>query len=205
LGGAAVGANLAAAILLDPTQAGAGEEEALRAYRAKHPGAPGAHGFEPPPPSPPLPGIVPPPLPKTKPGEGGFTQVPSTPPLPGFTPSPPSVPVHPGRPAEANKPIVVETKTIRNAHLAGKEHPVTKIPFDKEGYPDFSGVATKEVQIQQTGSRARNVRTANEAANIKKAPEDQRWHHHKDGTTTQLVLKDIHEANGHTGGFNPGK
>jgi hypothetical protein len=68
------------------------------------------HGFEPPPPSPPLPGLVPPPSPQRKPGEGGFTPAPPTPPSPGFTPSPPSVPVHPGRPAEANKPIVVEAK-----------------------------------------------------------------------------------------------
>ncbi len=66
-----------------------------------------ASGFEPPPPSPPLPGLVPPPSPQRKPGEGGFTPAPPTPPLPGFTPSPPSAPVHPGRPAEANKPIIV--------------------------------------------------------------------------------------------------
>jgi hypothetical protein len=55
-------------------------------------------GFEPPPPSPPLPGLVPPPLPQTKPGAGGFT------------PSPPSVPVHPGRQVEANKPLIVESR-----------------------------------------------------------------------------------------------
>jgi hypothetical protein len=55
-------------------------------------------GFRPPPPRPPLPGLVPPPVSQTKPGEGGFT------------PSPPSVPVHPGRPVEANKPIVLQAK-----------------------------------------------------------------------------------------------
>jgi filamentous hemagglutinin len=46
-------------------------------------------------------------VPQTKPGEGGFTPAPPMPPSPGFTPSPPSVPVHPGRPLEANKPIIV--------------------------------------------------------------------------------------------------
>jgi hypothetical protein len=102
------GIGVSAAMLLDPTPAGAGEEQALREYRAKHAGAPGAHGFEQPPPTPPLPGLVPPPLPQTKPGEGGFTQAPESRPLPGFTPSPPSAPVHPGRPAEANKPLIVE-------------------------------------------------------------------------------------------------
>jgi hypothetical protein len=49
------GIGVSAAMLLDPTPAGAGEEQALREYRAKHAGAPGAHGFEQPPPTPPLP------------------------------------------------------------------------------------------------------------------------------------------------------
>jgi hypothetical protein len=82
------GIGIGAAMLLDPTPAGAGEEEALRAYRAGHAGNAETHGFEPPPPSPPLPGLVPPPLPKTKPGEGGFTQAPASRPSPGFTPAP---------------------------------------------------------------------------------------------------------------------
>jgi hypothetical protein len=79
-------------------------------------------GFEPPPPSPPLPGLVPPPLSKTKPGEGRFTEAPPTPPLPGFTPSPPSAPVHPGQPAEANKPIIV-------SHTDGPDKPAAKGPL----------------------------------------------------------------------------
>ncbi len=77
------------------------------------------HGFEPPPPSPPLPGLVPPPSPQRKPGEGGFTPAPPTAPSPGFTPSPPSAPVHPGRPAEANKPIIV-------SHTDGHGKPAAK-------------------------------------------------------------------------------
>jgi len=121
VGGAIAGAGLAAGILFDPTPPGAGEEEALRAYRAQHAGAPGAHGFEPPPPSPPLPGLVPPPLPQTKPGEGGFTPAPPMPPLPGFTPLPPSVPVHPGRPVKANKPTIVEARVPQD--IAAKPKP----------------------------------------------------------------------------------
>jgi hypothetical protein len=199
------GIGVSAAMLLDPTPAGAGEEQALREYRAKHAGAPGAHGFEQPPLTPPLPGLVPPPLPQTKPGEGGFTQAPESRPLPGFTPSPRSAPVHPGRPAEANKPIVVEAKTTKNSHLAGAEHPVTKIPFDKNGHPDFSGVKIKEVQIKQTGSRRGDTRAANKAAGLAKTPRGYVWHHHQDGTTMQLVPEPIHTSTGHTGGYAPGK
>jgi hypothetical protein len=199
------GIGLAAAIVLAPTPAGPGEEELMRAHRARHAGGSGTHRFEPPPPSPPLPGLVPPPSPKTSPGEGGFTQAPESRPLPGFTPSPPSAPVHPGRPAEANKPIVVEAKTTKNSHLAGAEHPVTKIPFDKNGHPDFSGVTIKEVRIKQTGSRPGDARAANKAAGLEKTPPGYVWHHHQDGTTMQLVPEDIHTRTGHTGGFKPGK
>ncbi len=80
------------------------------------------HGFEPPPPSPPLPGLVPPPSPQRKPAEGGFTPAPPTAPSPGFTPSPPSAPVHPGRPAEANKPIIV-------SHSDKPDKPAAKGPL----------------------------------------------------------------------------
>jgi len=40
------------------------------------------------------------------------------------------------------------------------------VPFDKAGFPDFSGVAKAEVQITQTGSRAGDFRSANEAAGL---------------------------------------
>jgi hypothetical protein len=118
------GIGLAAAIVLAPTPAGPGEEAALRAYRAGHAATAEANGFEPPPPSPPLPGLVPPPSPQRKPGERGFTPAPPTPPLPGFTPSLPSVPVHPGRPAEANKPIIVEANNLAGGDAAAAASPV---------------------------------------------------------------------------------
>lgn len=55
---------------------------------------------------------------------------------------------------------------IRNAHLAGKRHPVTGVPFDAEGYPDFraAGAVKVEVKISYTGSRARDFAAANAAA-----------------------------------------
>ena len=93
--------------------------------------------------------------------------------------------------------------SLRNGHLAGGIHPKTGIPFDKSGFPDFSGVAKAEVKIRQTGTRAGDFRAANEAAGFSKTPEGYTWHHHQDGTTMQLVPRDTHAQTGHTGGFNP--
>ncbi|MBI1907145.1 MAG: HNH endonuclease [Rhodocyclales bacterium] len=89
----------------------------------------------------------------------------------------------------------------RNSHLAGSVHPRTGIPFDKAGYPDFSGVAKATVTINQTGTRAGDFAAANKAAGIGRTPEGYTWHHHQDGKTMQLVPRDIHALTGHTGGF----
>src|SRR5258706_15210463 len=53
---------------------------------------------------------------------------------------------------------------IRNAALAGKPHPVTGIPFNADGYPDFSGVAKKNVMITFSGDRHKDVDAENKAA-----------------------------------------
>ncbi|MBK9262331.1 MAG: HNH endonuclease [Polyangiaceae bacterium] len=91
---------------------------------------------------------------------------------------------------------------IRNAHLAGKVHPKTKVPFDKDGYPDFraAGVVKKEVKVKFSADRQKDFRAANEAAGLKQRPDGYTWHHHQDGTTMQLVPEAIHRATGHTGG-----
>ena len=88
----------------------------------------------------------------------------------------------------------------RNLGLAGRKHPVTGIPFDKEGYPDFSGVSKKNVKINLTGNRNSDRRAAEAAAGFP-TPEGYVWHHHQDGETLQLVPEDIHRATGHDGGF----
>ncbi|MDR7335406.1 RHS repeat-associated core domain-containing protein [Roseateles asaccharophilus] len=93
---------------------------------------------------------------------------------------------------------------LRNAHLAGRNHPRTGVPFDRDGYPDFSGFAVITVQIKQTGSRAGDFRAANAKAGYTTTPKDYSWHHHQDGVTMQLVPSDIHAITGHHGGFNPG-
>ena len=92
-------------------------------------------------------------------------------------------------------------RPIRNSHLAGQKHPVTGVPFDSQGFPDFSGVAERTVTITQTGNRAGDFAAANAAAELAETPRGFSWHHHQDGTTMQLVPTDIHRATGHTGGF----
>lgn len=96
---------------------------------------------------------------------------------------------------------------IRNIHLAGERHPVTGVPFDAEGYPDFkaAGVVKVEVRISYTGSRAADFAAANKAAGLSETPKGMTWHHHQDRTTMQLVPTDIHARTGHTGGFSGGQ
>jgi RHS repeat-associated protein len=104
------------------------------------------------------------------------------------------------RPA-ARAPLV---HAMRNAHLAGKVHPVTKVPFDAHGFPDFkaAGLVQKEVQITYTGTRGGDFAAANQAAGLPSTPKGMTWHHHQDGTTMQLIPRDIHADTGHTGGFS---
>ena len=94
-----------------------------------------------------------------------------------------------------------EEVTIRNKALAGQNHPVTGIPFDAHGFPDFSSVATKTVKIEFTGNRLSDFAAANSAASLSSTPRGFTWHHHQDGTTMQLVPSGIHQQTGHTGGF----
>ena len=96
---------------------------------------------------------------------------------------------------------VAEYGTIRNKGLAGKKHPHTKIPFDEDGFPDFSSVTKKEVKIKYTGDRGTDIAAANEAARYEETPNGYTWHHHQDGVTMQLVPKDVHSKTAHTGGF----
>ncbi|RYZ37802.1 MAG: HNH endonuclease [Myxococcaceae bacterium] len=95
---------------------------------------------------------------------------------------------------------------IRNAHLAGQRHPVTGVPFDAEGYPDFkaAGVVKVEVKLEYTGSRSGDFAAANKAAGLRETPKGMTWHHHQDRTTLQLVPTAIHARTGHTGGFSGG-
>ena len=108
------------------------------------------------------------------------------------------MPLAPAAAADGEKPT-------RNAHLAGKKHPITDVPFDAQGYPDFEavGLVKQEVKIKYTGKREGDFKAANAEAGFKKTPEGYTWHHHQDGVTMQLVPRAIHMKTGHTGGFAP--
>jgi RHS repeat-associated protein len=92
-----------------------------------------------------------------------------------------------------------------NAGLAGSNHPVTGVPFDAQGFPDFSAwrhPSVNDVRIQLTGSRRRDFRAANAAAGLRRTPTGYTWHHHQDCGLMQLVERSVHSATGHTGGFS---
>lgn len=100
-----------------------------------------------------------------------------------------------------DKVLVHNCRKRRNSHLAGQNHPVTGIPFDKNGYPDFSSVSKADVKIQFTGKRRGDVKAANKKLGLKKTPKNHVWHHHQDGTTMQLLPRGVHSKTGHDGGY----
>ena len=94
---------------------------------------------------------------------------------------------------------------VRNAHLGGKTHPKTGVPFNAEGYPDFSGFRhpdVPDVRIELSGSRSIDFLRANAAAGLKETPSGYTWHHHQEQGLLQLVDRRVHAATGHTGGFS---
>ena len=98
------------------------------------------------------------------------------------------------------------TAALRNGHLAGKLHPVTKVPFTKSGFPNFSKHlfqgGKNNVFIKPTGTRAGDFAAANRAAGYTSTPKGFTWHHHQTTGRMQLVNSKIHSQTGHTGGFS---
>lgn len=89
--------------------------------------------------------------------------------------------------------------TIRNKDLAGKKHPDTGIPFDSQGFPDFSSVTKDTATFPHTGDADKDRAAANRQKGYAKTPDGWVWHHHQDGHRMQLVPEDIHTKTGHTG------
>jgi RHS repeat-associated protein len=94
----------------------------------------------------------------------------------------------------------------RNAHLAIGRHPVTGVPFDDNGFPDFSDylypIGINDVTINPTGNRDLDFKAANLKARYDETPKGYTWHHHQEKGRMQLVDSDIHSKTGHTGGFS---
>ncbi|MDI3282941.1 HNH endonuclease [Polyangium sp. 15x6] len=149
-------------------------------------------------------------LPSAAGGPGGFLRRPKLPSPPAASTPKAVAPPSATTVTTTTKPVTAPNGAagqagapkIRNAHLAGKKHPETGVPFDAEGYPDFkaAGVVKKEVKINQTGNRRADDRLANKEAGLTETPDGYTWHHHQDGKTMQLVPRKIHGDTGHTGG-----
>jgi YD repeat-containing protein len=80
--------------------------------------------------------------------------------------------------------------TTRNGSLAGRNHPKTGVPFDKEGFPDFSAFRHPDypdVRIELSGSRAQDFARANAASGLKSTPPKYTWHHHQDPGLNLLI------------------
>jgi len=98
----------------------------------------------------------------------------------------------------------------KNEHLANSNHPVTNVPFDSKGYPDFKehlhpATGRNDVQITPTGTRPGDAKAANEKVGFKETPDGYAWHHHQDHGRMQLVNEPIHRKTGHAGGFSINK
>jgi len=97
-------------------------------------------------------------------------------------------------------------KPIRNAHLAGKKHPITGVPFNKKGFPDFRNHlypgGKNDVRIKPTGNRDADFAAANKKAGYDSTPKGYTWHHHETDGRMQLVESKVHSKTGHTGGFS---
>jgi hypothetical protein len=133
---------------------------------------------------------------------------------------------HPKRPGKkqvrTSKP---RWRTIKNGHLAGKKHPVTKVPFNKNGFPKFKSAFNtnipprlyKDTDYQQFKHATNNLHKAIEKdpklADKMKLNQTQReqiangdtpdgytWHHHQTTGKMQLVKQSEHADTGHTGG-----
>jgi RHS repeat-associated protein len=93
----------------------------------------------------------------------------------------------------------------RNGGLAGGKHPNTGVPFDAEGFPDFSAWRhpdVPDVRIDLAGNRSTDFARANAAAGLDETPAGYTWHHHQDCGLMQLIETGAHAMTGHTGGFS---
>ena len=98
------------------------------------------------------------------------------------------------------------TTLLRNGHLANGVHPKTGVPFDANGFPNFSDYLHRggpsDFFINPTGNRMADFAQANLRAGYNSTPKGFTWHHHQDFGRMQLVESNIHSRTAHTGGFS---
>ncbi len=81
------------------------------------------------------------------------------------------------------------------------------VPFNTQGFPDFSRYVIKQVKIKFTRSRPKDFTAADKLASLPRGYRQKNkltWHHHQDGKTMQLIKNELHDAVKHTGGFAKG-
>ncbi|MFD2299299.1 RHS repeat-associated core domain-containing protein [Paracidovorax citrulli] len=122
------------------------------------------------------------------------------------------------------KPAQVNGRSVINKCYAGKVFPAEHlpkeirgkyphgVPFNMQGFPDFSRYALTTVQIEPGSSRGTDFSRANAEAFGKGNPygsssptidgKRYTWNHYQDSGKMQLIPEDIHEAVKHTGGFS---
>ncbi|MQY51204.1 RHS repeat-associated core domain-containing protein [Rhodocyclus gracilis] len=91
---------------------------------------------------------------------------------------------------------------VRVINKALDVHPKTGVAF-KEGFPDFSQQAIKEVKVGNLTGTEKDFALADRAAGYSATnprPGDFTWHHVQDGQTMQLVPTSVHQQTAHTGG-----
>jgi hypothetical protein len=122
--------------------------------------------------------------------------------------------------------LVIGPAGLKNGHLAGKLHPVTKVPFDNDGYPVFESNCDVNLPHEMVGShitdgeqmrhatRELREKLRNNPKRRKKYTAEQlrdiemgsatisgyMWHHHQDRVRLQLVDRELHSKTGHSGG-----
>ncbi|MEC2307125.1 T7SS effector LXG polymorphic toxin [Bacillus atrophaeus] len=117
------------------------------------------------------------------------------------------------------------TTNLKNGHLKNDVHPVTGVPYDKDGFPTFDPVAEvkidKSLYLQKDTVQFKKatellLQEINKNPELKKhftemqlkqiskgkKPKGFTWHHHQNEGIMQLVDADIHGKTGHTGGRN---
>ncbi|MGR7976592.1 T7SS effector LXG polymorphic toxin [Bacillus velezensis] len=117
------------------------------------------------------------------------------------------------------------TTNLKNGHLKNDVHPITGIPYDKDGFPIFEPVVEVKIDkslylekdtVQFKKATELLLQEINKNPELKnhftemqlkqilkgKKPKGFTWHHHQNEGIMQLVDADIHGKTGHTGGRN---